>query len=667
MANTPRRVAVIGLDSAMEHLIVRHIREGYLPNFKRLMERGVVAENCLAPFPTITPPNWTAIASGALAGASGVTDFHYHKSGQPLDNRNIVQCFGSDRVEVETLWEALDKVGKRSIVMNYPCSWPPKGLKNTIIVGGVGFIPGENHNGFPRTDYVMDLGSYQIVSTDIYPGQYQGEFEDAEGWKNVPEMGEEPLEMEVRLLFNKAVERPADTTWYLLVRRVGGAGGYNRVTLSPSKDFREAFCTLGVGEWSSKIVTGIKMRDGTEREVFFKCKLLELSGDAEKFRFMIGTMTRTSGWVYPEEVAKEVVSQEEVLHAEYGMPMLKLGQIDRDTFVEICEQCCGWIGEAAAILMRNHEWDFFIMHEHLPDFVYHVIMSDLESVDERVRERAWEMHRRLLESSDRMVGKLVEAAGSDALVVLVSDHGAVPDGPMFDPYDALIPAGLSVLKRPRKTEAEMDGQEAHNWRIGWGEHSDPDYTKSKAIPQRTCYIYVNLKGRDVGGIVEPGDYEKVQQEIIDALYGYVDPKTGKRPVALALTKRDARIFGHYGDRVGDVVYAVQPWFGSQHGSILPTAEYSVGSLRTLLVWTGPGVKKGYRMERTCWLTDIVPTICYLMDWPVPQHTEGNILYQIFRDPNFKMKQINKFRVGLERMGGALDRKGREPWDRHDCA
>jgi hypothetical protein len=79
------------------------------------------------------------------------------------------------------------------------------------------------------------------------------------------------------------------------------------------------------------------------------------------------------------------------------------------------------------------------------------------------------------------------------------------------------------------------------------------------------------------------------------------------------------------------------------------------------------MKKGHRMQRTCWLTDIVPTVCYLMDWPVPVHTEGAVMYQAFKDPNFKMKDVEKLRTGLERMKGALDRMSREPWDRHDCA
>ena len=59
---------------------------------------------------------------------------------------------------------------------------------------------------------------------------------------------------------------------------------------------------------------------------------------------------------------------------------------------------------------------------------------------------------RVYQSQDRLLARVVEALGDDTLVVLVSDHGAVADGPMFDPYKALVPAGLTVL------EAEGEGQ-----------------------------------------------------------------------------------------------------------------------------------------------------------------------------------------------------------------
>jgi hypothetical protein len=39
------------------------------------------------------------------------------------------------------------------------------------------------------------------------------------------------------------------------------------------------------------------------------------------------------------------------------------------------------------------------------------------------------------------------------------------------------------------------------------------------------------------------------------------------------------------------------------------------------------------MARTCWLTDIVPTLCYLNQWPVPAETEGSVLYQALDFPD----------------------------------
>ena len=181
----------------------------------------------------------------------------------------------------------------------------------------------------------------------------------------------------------------------------------------------------------------------------------------------------------------------------------------------------------------------------------------------------------------------------------------------------------------------------------------PDITRSKAFPQRTVYIYINLKGRDPGGIVEQADYEKVQQQIIDALYAYVDPVTGKRPVALALSKKDARILGLHGEAVGDVVYAIYPEFGGQHGPQLQTAEWGIGKLRALLAFSGPGIKKGYNLDRTSGLTDVVPTICHMMSWPVPEQTEGNILFQVFENPNLASDRLKNLRESLIRMEEAL--------------
>jgi len=660
MATKPKRVAIIGLDCALPHMIEKYMEEGILPAFKSLRDKGVWAENCLVPYPTVTPPNWAAIATGASAGTHGITDFHYHVEGEALDNGHIRQSFSSDRCRAEYIWDALDKEGKKCIVFNYPSSWPSH-MKNGIVVGGEGFTPGERRADMPQLDSEFSLSGDQLITTGYYPKAFRGEFKEADGWQNVDAMGEDPLEMEVRLPFEDARVKPANTIWYALVRQ-NGDETYDRVTLSPTKNFKDAFFTLKAGEWSPKITTKIRMPDDSQREVFFRCKLVELSEDAEDFRLLVGAMVENGGWTSPPEIARVLVSEEGCIHAQGGMVMAMLDLIDMDTYVEMNDHLSTWMADAASTLMRNKEWDFFIMHSHPIDWMYHVVISDMASPDPAKRERAWKVHRRMYEIEDRMLAKIVEAAGKDTLLVVVSDHGATPDGPTFDPYKALVPAGLATPIE-KKGPQEFELRE----RVLSLSTAAVDISRSKAIPQREIYVYVNLKGRDKGGIVEPEDYEKVQQEIIDALYGYVDPATGKRPVALALTKKDARLLGLHGDRVGDVVYALQPWFGSQHGQILPTADYGVGSLKAVLCMAGPGLKKGFRLERTCSITDIVPTVCYMMDFPVPEQVEGAVLYQTFRNPNYKIKEIQKLKDGLVRMEAAVERQSREPWDHHDCA
>jgi hypothetical protein len=539
-------------------------------------------------------------------------------------------------------------------------------MRNGIMVGGAGIVVGEFRDGLWAVDSKQTVCHEQLITTGIYPQAVRGHFRPAEGWTNVEEMGEDPLEMECALLFPGALEKPADTTWYILVRK-NGDGGYDTITLSPAKDYDEAFCTLAVGEWSQKIITHIKMGDGSEREVFFRCKLLELSDGEDDFRLYITALNATSGWSSPPEIAKELVSKEGIFGPGGGVLGYSMDWFDLDTYVEINEFHDIWLGDAAATLLSKHDWDLFFMHSHPPDWAYHMIITDLNPdtcKDKAAGEKAWEAHLKIYQSQDRMLAQILEATDKETLVILVSDHGATPDGPSFDPYQALVPAGLATLSKTVDS-----GDEGYKKKLleATGMQHRLDLKNTKAIPQRLIYVYVNLKGRDPEGIVDPEDYEKVQQEIIDSLLLYVDPETGKRPVALALSKRDARILGLYEDAIGDVIYALYPWFGGQHGMILPTAEWGIGSLKGLLTMTGPGMKKGHRLKRTVWLTDIVPTICYLLDLPFPEQAEGSVIYQAFKDPNFKLKEIKKLKDGLARMETALTRQSREPWDKIDCA
>ena len=650
MIKKPKKVAVLGFDCAEPHLIEKHIKEGHLPNFKKLIENGVMADNCLPPFPTITPPNWATIATGAWPGTHQVTDFHLPKPGLPHMNANIFEAFSSDNCKAETIWDRLDSIGLPCIVVNYPGAWPSR-MKHGIMVAGKGLSPDEHRDGLPGMDFRMTLGADQLITTGNYPWGTRVELKDAEGWKNLPQGCEDPLEAKFDLAFRMALEEPEAASWYVLVTQSSG-DGYDRVSVSPTRDYKDAFFTVSPGEWGKKTYVTLKMKNGEAKDVFFRAKLLELSDDAADLRLLISPFGPTTGWSDPPEVAAEIKSDDGLFVFAGGMFGYVVGWYDLDTYAEMTMMHDIWLGDAICHLLTKKPWQLFYMHCHPPDWIYHAILTHMDEktcASRELYEKAWDMHLKVYQSQDRLLGRIMEAAGEDTLFVTVSDHGAVMDGVMFNPFNALVARGLAVMEETAPAGnvselAQSDGIKEERLsaktrgNLAMASAVRPDLSKSKALAERTIHLYVNLKGREPGGIVEPEDYEKVQREIIEALYTYVDPTSGVRPVSLALSKRDARILGLYGDKVGDVIYAVYPEFGGQHGQQLATAEWGVGKLKSLLTITGPGIRKGYRLDRTCGLTDIVPTICYLMNWPVPAEAEGAVLYQVFEDPNFRFDE-----------------------------
>ena len=85
---------------------------------------------------------------------------------------------------------------------------------------------------------------------------------------------------------------------------------------------------------------------------------------------------------------------------------------------------------------------------------------------------------------------------------------------------------------------------------------------------------------------------------------------------ITVRKEDATVFGMGGAQAGDVVYALKPEYMAEHGYGFPTGESGCGSLKNILLFKGPNIKKNFKYERPRWLADIVPTICYCTGNPI---------------------------------------------------
>ena len=260
-SKTAQKVMIIGLDAPITPRVYEYARQGELPHLARLMKEGVYGANCLVPFPTITPPGWTTIVTGAWPGTHGLTGYNQHIPGTPLDDTH--PGFDSRECQAEYLWTAAERVGKKSIILNYPSSWPPT-IKEGIHVGGAGLSPDGWRTDSPRG---TTIAGDQVFATEFYPLGTEIELEEAEGWANAPE-GQDALEIELPLRFNGPVYPLTEgKTWYALVLDSGG-NGYDTVLLSETKDAKAAFARLKLGEWTPNLKQAFHTTRGEEVAVY---------------------------------------------------------------------------------------------------------------------------------------------------------------------------------------------------------------------------------------------------------------------------------------------------------------------------------------------------------------------------------------------------------------
>ena len=620
-----RRAALLGFDCAIPKRLEALMAEGALPNFKKFTESGSYMTEGYN-LPTVTPPSWATICTGAYPRTHGVEDYYYYLEGRSLEHKKTVQAFGSEILTAQTIWDRWDKEGKKSIVVNYPMAWPSK-MKHGIMVMGEGISPAETRWMEESNAHREFLASESVIASDFFPFGVQASFDNPKGWKNLPD-ADEVVAFTVEMPFKESMVPLESQIWHGLAWE-SGDDGFDTFALCPEKDYATAFFTIRQGQWSEPVVHDFKTKeDGHMEKGTFRCKLMELSDDAEEFKLYVTGISGHQGFINPPSAGACIDFSKDVIANDIGLVGSMHGVLDKETVVELAQFHSDWlVNVATSLLKANEDWDLFYMHSHPIDWFYHGWLSEMDSDDPEVSKIAFDMERKIYQIEDRMLGKMMEIFGDDTFVCLCSDHGATSMGPILNTAEALKAKGLCHYE-PKSSENYWDIYEATE-----GFNYVLDVTKSVAVPQRYMFVYVNLKDKYPGGIVEAEDYEKVRGQIIDALLDYRHPDTGERPVLLAVRKEDATVFGMGGAQAGDVVYALKPEYMAEHGYGFPTGESGCGSLKNILLFRGPNVKKNYKYERPRWLADIVPTICYATGNPIPEDAEGAVIYQILEDPD----------------------------------
>lgn len=644
-----KKILFLGIDGAMPDLVKKFVEEGNMPNTEKLMNQGIFSR-LETVFPPLTAAAWTAIVSGSGSGTNGVPSLMVKHKGEELDHWHT--SFDRNEVLCDTLWDVAKRMGKKVALINWPNTFPMGGISEDDGVQLAGALnPPFRYFYMPLWDVASSaVFSDQLLNCNQIPGRaIQLQTKPAEGWKNMPDSKCPPLEFEITV-------PPTYVQGYKMQVLIYASAdnGYDHMLIAEEKDAANSITDIKKGEYGPWITKNFKAND-YQRDGRFRFQILQLTPDAQHFKLYQSSINMAEPYSVPASLTKEV---EKVAGAymEVDDPWAFMdGWMDGDLYLEQLGLHADWWGDATKHVLDNNEWEMAFTWVGTIDHIEHVLYSGIEPksrvYDPNMADWCMDMIRNVYKQVDDNIGKILEGVDlNETYVVFISDHGMTQLD--WNPYvkEHLSRAGLLEYVLDLTTD------DPSNLSINW------ENTKCHPLEPCHAHIFVNLKGRDPHGIVEPEDYEKVQEEIIRTLLNMRDPETGDQVVSMAIKKQESGTLGIYEgpgyDRVGDVLYAWKPGYMS-HPFIYRTAiKYRDGSERitrntelyeeavlcgnftgvhlalpsvpdmhAAMIIGGPGVKQ-YERKYPAKIIDVAPTLSKLMDIEVPRDAEGSVLYDV---------------------------------------
>ena len=122
-----KKIIVIGLDGATWDLLDIWIKDGKLPEIKKLMDNGIYSI-LNSTIPSYTLPAWTSSFTGVNPGKHNIFDLLVENQG----NKRLISS--KDR-KAKTIFEILSLYDKVSVVVNIPGTFPPDKINGVMISG----------------------------------------------------------------------------------------------------------------------------------------------------------------------------------------------------------------------------------------------------------------------------------------------------------------------------------------------------------------------------------------------------------------------------------------------------------------------------------------------------------------------------------------------------
>lgn len=377
-----------------------------------------------------------------------------------------------------------------------------------------------------------------------------------------------------------------------------------------------------------------------------------------------------ANYTYPPELAKEIETHVGgyILEA-YDPRMLPNRDVSETEVVERVQETIRLRAKAAHYLFDRYEWDLFLIVDTALDTVQHLYWKYADpthpdhttEVSDTVRFAILNVYQQL----DAFIGELESRLDDDTTRFVVSDHGFGPLYGMVNLNRWLYEVGLlkprdrsghrnslgtartlgrRVLPRTLRTRVKRFLPRGLKGALKAYEVLPIDWAKTRAYSWGDYgNIFINLRGREPLGIVEPGkEYEVLREQIASQLMDLVEPVTHQM-IVRKVYKREELFHGPHTMSAPDLLVQWSDYTWMEYHSLPPTQplfpEPEEGFYRNfrisgthrengILLAKGPAMRKGCEISDAR-IVDLAPTILYLMGQSIPSDIDGTVLSELF--------------------------------------
>jgi predicted AlkP superfamily phosphohydrolase/phosphomutase len=596
------KVIILGFDGLSPTIVERMMREGKLPHFSALKEKGSYSPLATTN-PAQSPVAWAGFATGKNPGKHGIFDFIV-RDPKDYQLRLSLSNYKNNKpqpvLKAKGFWWYMSKRKVPTILLGAPMTFPPEKIHGRMLSG----------MGVP--DILGTEGTFSYYTTE--QNMQEGKSEGGQTFH----ISRENLVV-AHLIGPRFVGSDGSVKKAKVPFKIEVHPGKGEVTVQ----YQDTRVHLTPGVWSDWQTVGFDVGQRKKAHGIFKFYLTRMvhplglyvspiNFDPHKPLFPIS---------YPSEYSAELADALGSFYYTLGIPFETWG-VNEEVLAEkpFLEQVNATFIERnkqLAYELERFEQGVLFSYYGMPDAIQHMFWRYIDpnqSLNIRAEEN--EIYQKTIEEwyqqMDEVLGRIFNVVGPEDSVSVLSDHG-------FDRLHSnvhvntwLMENGYLVLNNP---DALMGGPL----------FADVDWSKTKAYAIGFGGIYINQKGRERdGGVAPGGETDHLKSEIIAKMSEWVDGRTKDR-VVHKVYRREEIFSGDHVDDAPDLFIGFNIGFQSSWQTALGEVPNVLLEANPKKYWSGthlfdpafvPGIvltnKKITKSNPT--LYDMTPTILKLIGY-----------------------------------------------------